>query len=133
MLKFVRDLFASTSAIPGAERYDTDQPWIVWTYLSTDARTRVTGRSAIRMECCVCGEQETVRIAIPRVGPIPEPPGGRHAERVRFMLAHLHPDKGHPMSWAKPLRNLAAMGGVIDLDLLAMRLEADLRRLDDAR
>lgn len=35
---------------------------------------------------------------------------------------------GHPMSWAKPLRNPAAHpSGRLDLDLLAMRLEADLR------
>ena len=40
---------------------------------------------------------------------------------------HLHRDQPHPMAWAKPLLNPAAHPGGIDLDLLAMRLEADLR------
>lgn len=127
-LGFVRRVFASTRKYPGAERYDTDQPWICWTFLSTDQRTRVTGRSTILMDCCVCGERERVRIRIPRFGAVPPPPGGRHAERLRFMLDHLHPEKGSPMSWARPLRNFAVFGREgIDLDLLAMRLEADLR------
>jgi len=109
-----------------AERYDTDQPWICWQFLSTDRRTRITGRSVILMDCCICGESKKVSIRLPRFGPVPVPPGGRHAERIRFMLAHLHPDKPHPMAWAKPLRNLAAHPGGINLGLLAMRLEADL-------
>lgn len=48
-------------------------------------------------------------------------------ERIKFLLAHLHRDQPHPMAWAKPLLNPAAHPGGIDLDLLAMRLEADLR------
>jgi hypothetical protein len=123
---FVTDVFATPTKDEGAERYDTDQPWICWRFLSTDARTRITGHSTVLMDCCVCGRREKVRIRISRFGPVPMPPGGRHVERLRFMLAHLHPDRGHPMSWAKPLRNVAAMGGKIDLNLLAMRLEADL-------
>lgn len=107
-------------------RYDTDQPWICWWYLSSDRETRFTGRSRVLMECCVCGERETLRIKIPRFGPVPVPKGGKHIERLRFMLAHLHPDRGHPFSWAKPLRNTAAHQGGIDVGLLAMRLEADL-------
>lgn len=128
-LSFVRDVFAAPTRDEGAERYDTDQPWICWRFLTTDARTRITGRSAIVMDCCVCGRAQKVRIRVPRFGPIPAPPGGRHAERIRFMLDHLHPDKGHPMSWAKPLRNPFAQGG-IDVDLLAMRLRADLAESD---
>lgn len=125
-LAFIRDVFRTPGLEDGAERYDTDQPWICWRFLSTDARTRITGRSTVLMDCCVCGAREKARIRIPRFGPVPTPSGGRHAERVRFMLAHLHPDRGHPMSWAKPLRNLAAMGGTVDLEMLAMRLQADL-------
>jgi hypothetical protein len=125
-VRFVRDVFATPSRDKGAERYDTDQPWICWQFLSPDARTRITGRSAIRMDCCVCGAIQISHIRIPRFGPVPVPPGGRHAERLRFMLDHLHPDKGHPMSWAKPLRNPFAQKSGLDLNLLAMRLEADL-------
>ena len=126
LLNFVGDVFATPTHREGAERYDTDQPWICWTFLSTDARTRITGRSVVRMDCCVCGAIQKSHIRIPRFGPVSAPPGGRHAERLRFMLAHLHPDKGHPMSWAKPLRNPFAQPGGLDLNLLAMRLEADL-------
>lgn len=108
-------------------RYDTDQPWICWWFLSTDRETRLTGRSRVEISCCVCGKRETLRIKLPRFGTVPIPPGGRHAERLRFMLAHLHPDRGHQMSWAKPLMNPWPNGG-IDTELLAMRLQADLNR-----
>jgi hypothetical protein len=131
VVDFIRDVFARPTREEGAERYDTDQPWICWTFLTTDARTRITGRSVIVMDCCVCGRKKKVSIRLPRFGPVPIPPGGRHAERIRFMLDHLHPDKPHPIAWAKPLRNTAAHpGGGIDLDLLAMRLEADLREAE---
>lgn len=105
--------------------YDTDAPWICWWFLTTDRMTRITGRSKVQMECVICGGQETIKIKIPRFGPVVQE--GKHPERARFILEHMHPDRGHPMSWAKPLRNLAAIGNTIDLDLLAMRLEADLR------
>ena len=126
VIHFIGDVFATPTRDEGAERYDTDQPWICWRFLNTDARTRITGRSVVLMDCCVCGRREKLRIKIPRFGPVPIPPGGRHAERLRFMLDHLHPDKGHPMSWAKPLRNPFGQKGGLDLNLLAMRLEADL-------
>lgn len=124
-LTFVRDVFVRPSRAD-AERYDTDQPWICWRFLTTDAQTRITGRSAVLLDCCVCGAKRKVRIKIPRFGPVPVV--SRHEERLRFMLDHVHPDKPHPMSWAKPLRNPAAhieQGGM-DLDLLAMRLQADI-------
>lgn len=122
MAKFVRDVLVTPT--DGAERYDTDAPWVCWQFLSTDARTRVTGRMVVLMDCCVCGESRKLRLRIPRTGAIPE--RGKHPARARFILDHLHPDRGNPMSWAKPLRNPAAFANGIDLDLLAMRLEADL-------
>jgi hypothetical protein len=122
-LNFIGDVFAKPTLAEGAERYDTDQPWICWRFLCTDARTRITGRAVIDMDCCVCGQHRKVRLSLPRFGSVPVQ--GRHPEWLRFMLDHLHPEKGHPMSWAKPLRNPWAQGG-IDLDMLAMRLEADL-------
>jgi hypothetical protein len=127
-LNFVRDVFATPTRDEGAERYDTDQPWICWRFLTTDARTRVTGRSVILMDCCVCGRTRKVRFRIPRFGPVGRE--GKHPERIRFLLDHLHPDKGHPMSWARPLRNPFAHGSGISLDLLAMRLQADLAESD---
>lgn len=109
-----------------AGRYDTDAPWVIWHFLSTDLRTRITGRSIIQMQCAVCGKRERLRFRIPRVGPVPLPKTGKHPVRLRFIRDHLHPDKGHPMSWAKPLLNPDAHRGGMDLNLLAMRLEADL-------
>jgi hypothetical protein len=105
--------------------YETEQPWVIYHYLTTDRRTRITGWSIIECECAVCGERRKVKLRIPRIGPVAD--RGRHPERVRFLLDHLHrADERHPMAWAKPLLNPAAHPGGIDLDLLAMRLEAEL-------
>lgn len=112
------------------QTYDTEQPWIVYRYLTSDRRTRITGRSRIRCTCAICGQSRVLRLRIPRIGPIPEPAGGQHPERVRFKREHLHPDRPHPMAWALPLLNPAAHQGGIDLDLLAMRLDADLSRAE---
>lgn len=105
------------------ETYEVDQPWVIYRYLTTDRRTRITGRSKIECECAVCGTRRTLTLRIPRFGPIPD--RGKHPERVRFLLAHLHRDRPHQMAWARPLLNPAAQPGGVDLDLLAMRLEAD--------
>jgi hypothetical protein len=118
----------------GHSTYDTDQPWVVYHYLTTDRRTRITGRSRIACECAVCGTREVLTIRIPRVGPITGPKAGKHPERIRFLLAHIHKDRPHPMAWARPLLNPAAHTSGLDLNLLTMRLEADLRAagVDDA-
>lgn len=115
------------------ETYETSQPWVTYTFGLTHDRwwpphtsTRVLGRSRIKVTCCVCGDVEVLTLRIPRFGPIPEPASGRHPERERYLRDHSHPDRGHPMSWALPLRNMAAMPGGIDLDMLAMRLQADI-------
>ncbi len=78
------------------------------------------------MECMVCGHKEVAILPIPRFGPVPEPSSGRHPARERFLAEHAHPDRGSPMSWARPLRNMAAHPGGLNLDALAMRLEADI-------
>lgn len=123
-----REPYGSSSwATARRETYEVDAPWITWTWLSTDRETRFTGRMRMRMICCVCGKHEMIRPRIPRFGPVPVPKGGRHPERIKAIQRHLHPGKGHPMSWALPLRNWDAHGAAgIDVDLLAMRLEADL-------
>lgn len=124
----------------GRSNYDTDQPWVVYHYGLTHDRfwppwrsSRILGYARIECECAVCGVTEVVKARIPRFGD-PNPSGQHHPERLRFLLDHLHRDlKVHPMAWAKPLLNPAAHQGGIDLDLLAMRLEADLNGASDAR
>jgi hypothetical protein len=113
--------------------FETSQPWVIYTYGLTHDRwwplwtsTRVLGRARIRMECAVCGRCEIASLRIPRWGKVPEPVSGRHPARERFLESHAHPDRGAPMSWARPLLNPDAHCGGIDLDALAMRLDADL-------
>jgi len=113
--------------------YETTQPWVTYHYGLTHDRwwpfwnsTRFLGRARMRLACMVCGDQTVVGFRIPRFGPVPEPKGGRHPLRERYLADHAHPERGHPMSWAVPLRNVAAHSCGLDLDLLAARLEADL-------
>jgi hypothetical protein len=110
---------------------ETDQPWVVYTYGLTHDKwwpfwnsTRVLGRMRIKMTCAVCGTEEAPWLRIPRFGPIPDK--GRHPARIKFLLEHVHPDRPHPMSWSMPFLNPGVHQGGIDLDLLAMRLQADL-------
>lgn len=111
--------------------YETTAPWVTWLWLSTDRETRITGRSRMQLTCAVCGKQEIVRIRIPRIGPVPAPPNGIHPERTAAIQRHAHPDRGHPMSWAKPLLNWDAHPGGLSTDLLAMRLQADINERPD--
>jgi hypothetical protein len=116
------------------ERAEQSQPWVIYTFGRTHDRwwplwssTRVLGRARIGLECCVCGATEVVSLRIPRLGKVPEPAGGRHAERERFLAEHIHPDRGHPMSWKRPLRNMNVFGpDGLNPDLLAMRIQTDL-------
>lgn len=112
--------------------YETTQPWVLYHYGATHDRwwpiwnsTRVLGFARIGMQCMVCGARETAKVPVPRLGPLPVHASGRHPVRERFLAEHTHPDRPHPMSWAVPLANLAAHPGGLDLDLLAMRLQAD--------
>lgn len=117
--------------------YEITQPWVVYRYGLTHDRwwplwnsTHIIGRAKIRMECAVCGVCETANLKIPRFGKVPTPASGRHPVREAFLAAHIHPDRGAPMSWVRPLLNLAAHEGGLDLDQLAMRLEAEGRAAD---
>jgi hypothetical protein len=74
----------------------------------------------------VCGVREVAAIRIPRVGKVTPPASGKDPQREDFLRRHAHPERGHPMSWQLPLLNPAVMDG-LDLDLLVMRLRADLR------
>lgn len=120
------------------ETYEVTQPWVTYTFGLTHDRwwplwnsTRVLGRARIQCTCCVCGQREVLSLRMPRFGKVPEPASGRHSERERFLADHAHPDRGAPMSWALPLRNLAAHPGGLHLEQLAMRLEADLNESGD--
>lgn len=116
-----------------ASTYEKEQPWLVYHYGLTHDKwwplwnsTRVTGCAKIKAECAICGKVETISMAIPRFGTVPGPEGGKHPKRLDFMYRHLHVDRPHPMAWAKPLLNLDAHQGGIDLALLAARLEREL-------
>jgi len=121
------------------ENYDTDQPWVIYTYGRTHdgwwpfwSSSRVLGVARIGLECTVCGTREVVTIRLPRFGDVPVPEGGKHERRRQFLADHAHPDRGAPMSWALPLRNLAAHPGGLNVDALAMRLEADINESPEA-
>ncbi len=95
--------------------YETTQPWVVYRYLTHDgcwppwSSTRFLGRSRVECECAICGDRRVLSLRIPRFGPVPEPEGGRHPQRVRFLSEHLHPDRRRsPLTWTKPLLNAAA-------------------------
>lgn len=109
------------------------QPWVIYTYGRTHDMwwpfwnsTRFLGRASITMSCMVCGDVTSVWYRIPRFGPVPVPASGRHPLREKYLADHAHEDRGHPMSWARPLENMNAHRGGLDLDLLGMRLEGDL-------
>lgn len=113
------------------DTYDTDQPWITYHYGRTHdewwpfwSSTRVLGLARIGVACMVCGDSSVLTVRLPRFGPVPDV--GKHPKRTAYLVAHEHPDRGHPMSWAVPLRNMAAHPGGLNLELLAARLEADV-------
>ena len=97
--------------------YDTDQPWVTYLYITTDRRTRFTGRSHIRCECIACGKAKTLSIRIPRIGPVPLPESGKHPQRERFLVEHAPCGLRSRADWAKPLANPFATGG-LDLSML---------------
>lgn len=71
----------------------------------------------MRLTCCICGKTEVIRPRIPRWGPVPEPEGGVHPERLRAIDRHAHPGQRDPRDWALPLRNMGAWGGGLPLDV----------------
>lgn len=122
---------------PTMETFELFMPWIIYIYGRTHDKwwpiwssTRLLGYGKIGMECCVCGATEVAKVRIPRFGDVPHV--DMHPERRKFCEEHIHPDRGHPMSWAKPLRNMVFFEEGIPLDLLAMRMEADLNEQYDA-
>jgi hypothetical protein len=115
------------------ERAESTMPWLIWTYGLTHDKwwpfwnsTRVLGYCRIQMSCCICGKREVAKLRLPHFGDIPD--RGHHPERLRFMSEHVHPERPPVMTWVLPLKNMNAvqMFGGLDLDALAMRLQADI-------
>lgn len=92
------------------ETYEVPMPWIVYGYFVPEWVIRTTGRTCVRCDCSICGEVAYATLRIPRWGPAPTPESGRHPVRERFMEAHEHPGVSrNPLSWERPLRNMAAL------------------------
>ena len=77
----------------------------------------MTGRSRLKLTCCICGKREIVRIPIPRWGPVPKPESGVHPERLKAIDRHSHPTRRNPADWVLPLRNPDAWQGGIPVDV----------------
>jgi hypothetical protein len=110
------------------ETYEVGSPWVTYHYQTTDAQTRITGRSKILLACAICGHEEVLTLRIPRVGPVPEPQGGRHPDRVAFVRAHQHTgeERRDRTTWAKPLRNPAGLNLGDLADIVTDALNRDL-------
>lgn len=111
--------------------YETTQPWVCYHYgLTHDlwwpfwSSTRVLGHAKITCECAVCGVSQVMKVRMPRFGKVID--RGDHPMRSAFLKAHAHPDRGHPMSWAKPLLNPEAHDDGINLAALGRRIKNDL-------
>lgn len=120
------------------DTYEVGQPWVIYRYGRTHdgwwpplSSTRVMGRAKIDVECAICGNRSVLTFRMPRFGPIPPntgDPQGRHPARVAYLKAHAHPDRKHPITWAKPLANPAALQGKTDvLDVIKRRVINPLR------
>lgn len=100
------------------ETYETTQPWVCYTYLHTDEEADRLGYSEIECECCVCGAKRIVRFHLPSSAEIDAmnlPPNHKHTERVKFLAEHDHRPLPHALTWAKPLRNVAAHNETMDV------------------
>lgn len=112
--------------------YEVTQPWVCYSYLSTDPNHEEAFTSEIRAECCVCGVTEVLRVEVPAVRDQQSvPPGYRHPAREKFLAAHTHQPLPHALTWAKPLRNTAAHSEALDvLQVIANQTGATLVMLD---
>ncbi|MEX1185297.1 MAG: hypothetical protein WEA80_01745 [Gemmatimonadaceae bacterium] len=93
------------------ETYETGRPWVTYTYPYSDRNWRLwlLGRTAVDVECLICGERERLSLKIPRFGPIVD--RGPHPLRTHFLAAHRHRLQATaPETWKLPLRNIAALG-----------------------
>lgn len=111
------------------DTYEIGQPWVTYHYPHDDQQATRRGLFAlVNMRCLVCGGTEEWKVRWGQQRKIKHDHRGYAMERVKFLADHAHPDRGHPMSWALPLANVAAHENGLDVGLLAMRVEADLLR-----
>lgn len=98
------------STDPIYETFETAQPWVIYSYLTTDAEADANGgEGQILIRCAICGVREVCVIAIPDE-PLHTPPDYRHPQRAAFLAAHQHPGVNrNPLSWEQPLANPAAL------------------------
>lgn len=90
------------------EFYDTDQPWVCWQFMKGDDEIpEEGGESPVRMTCCVCGARETIMIQVPSIH-APETHPHKHPARVAWLAKHVHSPLPHALTWALPLKNIAA-------------------------
>jgi hypothetical protein len=98
--------------------YETDQPWVVYTYPLTDADAEANGnRTRIDMLCAICGAEETAEITIPSDAELDAFPAGyKHPSRVAFLAKHEHGlQRTAPETWALPLLNPEAHNDTLDI------------------
>ena len=108
MMKLWRWLYRHCADV--YETYETDQKWMVNSFFVSDWLTRVLGATAVRQECCICGDVSFIQLSMKRWGG--SPTVGLHPLRVSNKQKHLHPElSSSPMLWARPLRNPAALRG----------------------
>lgn len=118
--------------------YETGQPWVIYKYGRTHdlwwpfwTSTRFLGYGAIDAECAICGDRTVLKAKMPRFGPIPvnrDDPLGRHPVRVAYLKQHEHPDRKHPITWARPLLNPAALSPQTDvLEVIQRRVVNPLK------
>jgi hypothetical protein len=121
--------------VPQHEMAFKETPWVIIGYMNTDEECDKSGFLNYRLECCICGVIEHGCIKWPpKDDPIwndIDPMKGlsdAYQRRTTFQLLHLHPDRqNNPiLTWAKPLKNLDAIGGTVDLEALAQRLRDSL-------
>ena len=88
------------------ETQDTEQPWVTYAYFVPDWLTRVLGRTAVRVQCSVCGDGQFLSFPMRRVGEV-APATGQHPLRHGYKSEHRHPQRSrNRMLWVLPLRGL---------------------------
>lgn len=111
----------------GYQSCDLTQPWIIYHAGRTHERlwpiwssARLRCHTRITLECCVCGQRQAASLPVPRLLPI-----GEHPEPRAFLAEHAHPDRGHPMSWVRPLANVDSFRRAGGADVERVMLPGD--------
>ncbi len=104
MSRFWSFLYRRLRATDTTDTFESEQPWVTYTYFVPMWISRILGRFSVRCLCCICGKDAFPTIRMPRWGPVKDV--GKHPLRKRFLKEHVHPRLNeHPLSWELPLRN----------------------------